>query len=161
MQNPTASKKRMPFDEYFMRIAILAGERSTCMRRKAGAVLVKGKQIIATGYNGAPMGAPHCDEKEGCLRQKLKIPSGQRHEICRASHAEQNAITQAAKFGIPVEGASTYTISFPCIICAKLIINAGIKEVVYVEDYGDSESNRLAKELFAECGVRVRKLNLG
>ncbi len=159
MEKP-APRKRMPFDEYFMRIAMLASERCTCMRRKVGAVLVKGKQIVATGYNGAPMGAPHCDEKDGCLREKLKIPSGQRHELCRASHAEQNAIAQAAKFGIPVDGASIYVNQFPCIICTKLLINSGIKEIVYVGEYGDSESTKLTRELLTECGIRVRKINL-
>jgi dCMP deaminase len=150
--------KRISFDEYFMKIAILAAERSTCLRRKVGALLVKDKQIIATGYNGAPKGAPHCDEKNGCLRQELNIPSGQRHEICRASHAEGNAIAQAARYGVAVEGATIYVKNLPCVMCAKQIINSGVKEIVYADDYGDSKSNKLTKELLKESRIKVRKL---
>ena len=121
---------RPSWDEYFMQMAELTAKRSTCLRRNVGAIIVKDKHIIATGYNGAPKGLPHCEELGGCLRQKLGVPSGERHELCRALHAEQNAIIQAATLGQSIEGATIYVTHQPCIICAKMIINAGISRIV-------------------------------
>lgn len=137
---------RPTFDEIFMEIAYTWGKRATCLRRKVGAVIAKDKQQLTAGYNGAPRGVPHCAELGGCLREKLKIPSGQRHEICRGTHAEQNAITQAAKFGISIEGSTLYCNCFPCVICTKMILNAGIVKVVYDSDYDDP----LSKEILGQ-----------
>lgn len=109
------------------------------MRRRVGAVLVRGKRILATGYNGAPSGLKHCIEI-GCMRQKLKIPSGERHELCRALHAEQNALIQASLHGISVKAATLYATNQPCVICAKMLINAGIKEIVIADGYPDKMS---------------------
>ena len=137
---------RPTFDEIFMEIAYTWAKRATCLRRQVGAVIAKDKQQITAGYNGAPRGVPHCAELGGCLREKLKIPSGQRHEICRGTHAEQNAITQAAKFGISIEGSTLYCNTFPCVICTKMILNAGIHTVVYDSDYDDA----LSKEILGQ-----------
>ncbi len=145
-----SSLDRPTLDEYFMEIAKVVAKRSTCLRQKVGAVIVKDKRILATGYNGAPSGLPHCDEV-GCLREKLKIPSGERQELCRGVHAEQNAIIQAAKFGISVDGATLYSTHCPCIVCAKIIINAGIKRVVYGREYAD----RNGLELLKEAGIEI------
>ncbi|MCL6581300.1 MAG: cytidine/deoxycytidylate deaminase family protein [Firmicutes bacterium] len=134
-----------------MDICRVVASRSTCLRRKVGAVLVKGKRILATGYNGAPTGLAHCEET-GCLRDRLGVPPGMRHEICRGSHAEQNVLVQAARYGIPVEGSTLYCTDEPCAICAKLLINAGVVEVVYAQPYPDE----LARRLLEEAGVRVR-----
>ncbi|MDI9645902.1 MAG: cytidine/deoxycytidylate deaminase family protein [Archaeoglobales archaeon] len=142
--------KRPTLDEYFMEIAKVVASRSTCIRQKVGAVIVKDKRILATGYNGAPSNLPHCDEV-GCLREKLKVPSGERQELCRGVHAEQNAVIQAAKFGISVEGATLYSTHCPCITCAKIIINSGIKKVVYGKDYADKNGIELLKD----AGVEV------
>lgn len=142
---------RPSWDEYFMQMAELTAQRSTCLRRNVGAVIVKDKHIVATGYNGAPRGVAHCDEKGGCLREQLKIPSGQRHELCRALHAEQNAIIQAATLGVSIEGASIYITHQPCVICAKMIINAGINRIVVKEGYPDD----LATEMLEEAGQRI------
>ena len=142
---------RPTWDEYFMQMAELTAKRSTCLRRHVGAVIVKDKHIIATGYNGAPRGLSHCDELGGCLRQKLGVPSGERHELCRALHAEQNAIIQAATLGQSIEGASIYITHQPCVICAKMIINAGIDKIVVKEGYPDE----LSMELLEEAGKRV------
>ncbi len=144
------SLDRPTLDEYFMEIAKVVAKRSTCLRQKVGAVIVKDKRILATGYNGAPSGLPHCDEV-GCLREKLKVPSGERQELCRGVHAEQNAIIQAAKFGISVDGATLYSTHCPCIVCAKIIINAGIKRVVYGREYAD----RRGLELLKEAGIEI------
>ena len=119
--------ERPTWDEYFMEMAELTARRSTCLRRQVGAVIVKERRAIATGYNGAPSGITHCQERGGCLRQKLGVPSGQRHELCMALHAEQNAIIQAASMGHAIEGGTIYITHQPCVICAKMIINAGIK----------------------------------
>ena len=116
-----------------------------------GAVIVKDKHIIATGYNGAPRGIAHCDEKGGCLREKLGVPSGERHELCRALHAEQNAIIQAATLGQSIEGATIYITNQPCVICAKMIINAGIERIVVKDGYPDE----LSVEILAEAGLRI------
>jgi len=147
--------KRPGWDEYFMRMAYLVSERATCLRRKVGAVLVKDRQILATGYNGAPSGIVHCDIT-GCLRAKLNIPSGQRHEICRGLHAEQNVILQAAQFGVSVKGSTVYITDSPCSICSKMIINAGIKEVVFSKAYED----RMARDFLKEAKVKLRQFSL-
>ena len=136
---------RPDWNTYFMDFAHLACQRSTCLRRKVGAVLVKDKQILASGYNGQPKGLTHCD-KTGCLREKMSIPSGQRQELCRGLHAEQNAIIQAAYHGTPINGSVLYCTTYPCSICMKMIINAGIKEVYYKEYYNDELSESLAKD---------------
>ena len=143
---------RPGWDEYFMEITHLVAKRSTCLRRQVGAVLVKDKNILATGYNGTPSGIAHCLDV-GCLREKLKIPSGERHELCRGLHAEQNAIIQAAKHGTNIDGATLYCTTMPCIICTKMIINAGIGRVVYEEGYCD----HLAGEMIVESGLQVAK----
>ncbi|MDO4518223.1 MAG: dCMP deaminase family protein [Bacillota bacterium] len=143
---------RPSWDEYFMEMAVLTAKRSTCLRRQVGAVIVQDKHIIATGYNGAPRGVAHCgDRAEGCLRQHLGVPSGERHELCRALHAEQNAIIQAATLGQSVEGATIYVTNQPCSICAKMIINAGISRIVVKEGYPDE----FAVEILKEAGLRV------
>jgi len=143
---------RPGWDEYFMEITRLVAKRSTCLRRQVGAVLVKDKNILATGYNGAPSGVAHCLDV-GCLREKLQIPSGERHELCRGLHAEQNAIIQAAKHGTNIDGATLYSTTMPCIICSKMIINAGIRRVVYEIGYCD----QLAAEMIGESGVIIEK----
>jgi len=142
---------RPSWDEYFMQMAELTAQRSTCLRRHVGAVIVKDRHIIATGYNGAPRGLKHCDELGGCLRQKLGVPSGQRHELCRALHAEQSAIIQAATLGQSVEDGTIYVTHQPCVICAKMIINAGLKRIVVREGYPDE----LATEILDEAGIKV------
>ncbi|MGF6376029.1 dCMP deaminase [Clostridiales Family XIII bacterium PM5-7] len=142
---------RPSWDEYFMEMAELTAKRATCMRRQVGAVIVKDKHIIATGYNGAPRGLAHCAERGGCLRQELNVPSGQRHELCRALHAEQNAIIQAATLGQSIEDAAIYVTHQPCVICAKMIINAGIKRIIVKEGYPDD----LAEEILAEAGLKI------
>ncbi|MGN0702218.1 MAG: deoxycytidylate deaminase [Lentihominibacter sp.] len=143
--------RRPSWDEYFMDMAALTAKRSTCLRRQIGAVIVKDKHIIATGYNGAPRGVPHCEEKGGCLRQQLNVPSGERHELCRALHAEQNAIIQAATLGQSIEGGTIYVTNQPCVICAKMIINAGIRRIVVKEGYPDE----LAVEILREAGLSI------
>lgn len=143
--------ERPSWDQYFMEMAVLTSKRSTCMRRNVGAVIVKDRHIIATGYNGAPRRIKHCDERGGCLRQKLGVPSGERHELCIALHAEQNAIIQAATLGQSVEGASIYVTHQPCVICAKMIINAGINRIVVKEGYPD----KLAVDMLEEAGLRI------
>lgn len=142
---------RPSWDEYFMQMAELTAQRSTCLRRSVGAVIVKDKHIIATGYNGAPRGISHCGERGGCLRQKMQIPSGQRHELCRAVHAEQNAIIQAATLGQSIEGGTIYITHQPCVVCAKMIINAGLKRIVVREGYPDD----LAVEILDEAGLEI------
>lgn len=141
---------RPGWDEYFMDIVELVAKRSTCLRRGVGAALVRDRRILATGYNGAPSGLSHCLDV-GCLREKFQVPSGERHELCRGLHAEQNAIIQAALHGVSVKGATLYCTNQPCIICAKMIINAGITTVVVKDGYAD----KLAEEMLAEAGVMV------
>lgn len=143
--------RRPGWDEYFMKLANEVATRTTCVRRAVGAVIVKGNRILATGYNGVPSGLRHCEEV-GCLRQELGIPSGQRNEICRGLHAEQNAIIQAAKYGPVIEGSKIYINTQPCVVCAKMIMNAGIREVVYQNPYPDE----LAMSMLEESGVKVR-----
>ena len=149
----TKKVKRPSWDEYFMKAAFLVCERSSCMRRNVGAILVKDKQILATGYNGAPKNIEHCD-KVGCLREKLNIPSGERHEICRGLHAEQNVILQAAYHGVSTKDSILYITNAPCSICAKMIINAGIKEVIVSYEYPD----KMALEFLKEAKIKVRKI---
>ncbi|MDO9575537.1 MAG: cytidine/deoxycytidylate deaminase family protein [bacterium] len=144
---------RPPWDKYFMDIATLVASRSTCLRRNVGACVVKDRRILTTGYNGAPTGIAHCEDV-GCLREKLKVPSGERHELCRGLHAEQNAIIQAAKTGISLEGAIMYVTNHPCFICAKMIINSGIKKVIYKDGYPDKEAENFLKK----SGIEVVKL---
>lgn len=127
---------RPDWDTYFIAIALMASMRSTCLRRRVGAVVVRGRQIVSTGYNGAPMGAKHCLDI-GCLRQAQNIPSGERHEICRGSHAEANAIAQAARMGIATDGSTIYCTHEPCSFCTKIILNAGIVRVRYLYPYPD------------------------
>jgi len=123
---------RPSWDQYFIDITHLVATRSTCLRRQVGALLVKDRNILATGYNGTPSGITHCEDV-GCLRDRLQVPSGERHELCRGLHAEQNAIIQAARHGVNIDGATLYCTTMPCIICTKMLINAGIRRIVYEE----------------------------
>ena len=143
------------WDARFMELTEMVAKWSSCFQqnRHVGAVIVKDNRVMATGYNGAPAGIKSCEEKGECLRRKLNIPSGTKHELCFAVHAEQNAVIQAAKFGININGATLYCTHQPCVICAKIIINAGIKRVVYKEGYPDDFS----MQLFDEAGVTVEK----
>ncbi|MBN1493569.1 MAG: cytidine/deoxycytidylate deaminase family protein [Candidatus Omnitrophica bacterium] len=145
--------KRPDWDSYFMDIATLVSQRSTCMRRHVGAVIVKNKRILATGYNGTPSGITHCDVR-GCLRDQLKVPSGERHELCRGLHAEQNALLQASLHGVSLEGGIIYCTNQPCSICAKMLINAGIREVIIADGYPD----QLAREFLEEGKITVRQI---
>ena len=146
---------RVSWDEYFMEIAEIVKTRSTCMRRQIGAVIVKDNRIITTGYNGAPSGCRHCTEIGSCYRQEHNIPSGERHELCRALHAEQNAIIQAARIGNTTDGATIYVTNQPCVICAKMSINAGIKRIVYKDSYPDA----LSLQMLGEAGIELVKLD--
>ncbi len=145
MNSMTSGASRPSWEEYFMDISILVAKRSTCLRRAVGAVIVKDKRILSTGYNGAPSGIRHCGEV-GCLRETLNVASGERHELCRGIHAEQNAIIQAAYHGVSIAGASLYCTNLPCSICTKMIINAGIKTIYYQAGYADQLSQDLLKE---------------
>ena len=152
----TGQKKthsRPSWDEYFLQMAELASQRATCLRRRVGAVLVKDKRILSTGYNGAPSGLEHCLEK-GCLRDQLKIPSGERHELCRGLHGEQNALIQASLHGVSVKGSTLYATTQPCIICAKMLINAGIAEIVIAGGYPD----KMAMDFLKQAGIKVRRV---
>jgi dCMP deaminase len=144
---------RPTWDEYFMRIAREVSERATCLRRKVGAVLVREKRILTTGYNGAPRGIAHCIER-GCLREQLKVPSGERHELCRGLHAEMNALIQAAVHGVQVRGSTLYCTNAPCSLCTKMLINSSIERVVALEGYPDS----LAEEMLKEAGIPVDRV---
>ena len=150
-----AEHERPSWDEYFMTLAEEVSTRTTCLRRAVGAVIVKDRRILATGYNGVPTGISHCSEV-GCLREKLGVPSGQKHELCRGLHAEQNAIIQAAKYGINIDGASIYINTQPCVVCAKMLINAGITEIVYANPYPDE----LAMSMLEESGIKLRVFTL-
>ncbi len=149
----TPHAQRLSWTEYFLRIAFLVSSRSTCLRRKVGCVLVKDKRILATGYNGAPAGVPHCLET-GCLRARLGIPSGQHHEICRGLHAEQNVIIQAAVHGVSIRGAEIFCTTHPCAQCSKMLINCGITKIYYCESYPDE----LAEQMLGEAGLPAEKL---
>ena len=142
---------RPGWDRYFMEMAELTAKRSTCLRRHVGAVIVKDKHIVATGYNGAPRRIAHCEEIGGCMREKLGVPSGERHELCRALHAEQNAIIQAATLGVSIEDSTIYITHQPCVICANMIINAGITRIVVKEGYPD----QLSVDILKEAGLRI------
>lgn len=146
--------KRPSWDEYFVSITKTVASRSTCLRRKVGAIIVKDKRILTTGYNGAPRGVKSCLEIGRCLREELRVPSGQRHEICRALHAEQNAIIQAAYHGVQIAGSSVYSTTQPCVLCAKMIINAGIQKIYYYEEYPD----QLSLDLLKEAEIELIKL---
>ena len=136
-----------------MDMAKLASRRSSCLRRAVGAVLVKDRRLLATGYNGVPSGVTHC-EVTGCLREKLNVPSGERHELCRGLHAEQNAIIQAAFHGVSIRDAVLYCTNLPCIICAKMLISAGVRRIVYLEGYADP----LTEEMIREVGMELVRL---
>lgn len=149
MESKENTRYRRPsWDGYFLALSMVASTRSTCLRRRIGAVFVLGNQILATGYNGSPAGTKHCTDI-GCLRQRLNIPSGERHEICRGSHAEMNALAQAASSGTCVRGCTVYCTHEPCSICAKLLINAGCARVVHLYSYPDA----LARELLQEASI--------
>lgn len=157
--------KRPSWDGYFLSLALVASTRSTCLRRHIGAVLVSENRILATGYNGSPAGTKHCTDI-GCLRQELGIPSGERHEICRGSHAEMNALAQAASSGTSVRGCTVYCTHEPCSICSKLLINAGCARVVYMYSYPDDLSRILRSEAFLASEIfedeeEVRSILLG
>ena len=141
---------RPSWQDYFLEITRLVAKRSTCLRRNVGALIVKDKRILATGYNGAPTGLPHCLDV-GCMRENLGIPPGERHEICRGIHAEQNAILQAALYGVSIKGAVLYCTHQPCTLCAKVAINAGISRIIYSGDYPDE----LAAKMLKEAGVEL------
>lgn len=149
---PSATQ-RPSWNEYFMKIALLVAERSTCLRRHVGALLVKDKRIIATGYNGAPSGFKHCGEV-GCLRDELNVPSGERHELCRGLHAEQNAIIQAALYGQDTRDTILYCTHKPCLLCAKMLINAGVRRVVIADDYPD----KLAAEFLKQANIEIEQV---
>ncbi len=143
------------WNEYFMQIAHLVCKRSTCLRRRVGAVVVKDKRMLATGYNGAPRGVMHCAEA-GCLRERMNVPSGERHELCRGLHAEQNVIIQAALHGISIDGGILYSTHQPCVLCVKMIINAGIGRIYYTDGYPDE----LAMKMLTEAGTEITKISL-
>ena len=146
---------RITLDEYFIQIVKLVAQRSTCLRRKVGAILVKDGIILSTGYNGSPRGIKNCLEI-GCLRQQKNIPSGERVELCSGVHAEQNAIIQVALKNTNPSGSVLYCTTFPCVICAKILINSGIKKIVYVEDYNDM----LSASLLNQAGIPCMKYTL-
>lgn len=137
--------QRPDWDSYFMEMAQVASKRSTCLRRSVGAVIVKNKRILATGYNGTPKGLAHCEEV-GCFREQMNVPSGKMHELCRGIHAEQNAVIQAAVHGVSVDGATLYCTHQPCVVCTKILINAGIKRIVYANPYPDELAENMMKE---------------
>jgi len=153
---PENKPGRPSWESYFMEITQLVAKRSTCTRRSVGAIIVKDKRILSTGYNGAPSGVSHCLDI-GCLREQLNIASGERHELCRGIHAEQNAIIQAALHGVSIRGATLFCTNLPCSICAKMIINAGIKQIVYLSGYAD----QMSLDLMEEAGVSVVQSDFG
>ena len=148
----TVENNRPSYDEYFMEMAHVVSKRSTCLRRKVGAILVKDKHILSTGYNGAPKGLSHCFDVR-CIRQDMSVKSGERHELCRGLHAEQNAIIQAAVFGVSISGSTLYCTNTPCVVCVKMLINAGVKEIVYSGDYPDE----LAKKMLGESSIKIKR----
>ncbi len=141
---------RPSWDQYFIDITKVVATRSTCLRRQVGAIIVKERHIIATGYNGAPSCLPHCAET-GCMRENMLIPSGQRHELCRGLHAEQNAVIQAAVHGVSIAGGTLYSTTQPCVLCSKILINAGIKRIVFIGPYPDE----LAISLLNAAGIEL------
>lgn len=144
--------KRPSWDDYFLKVAALISQRSTCLRRKVGVVIVKDKRIISSGYNGAPTGLVHCEEI-GCLRMKMKVPRGERHELCRGLHGEQNAIIQAALYGVGLKETTLYATHQPCSVCAKMIINAGIQRIVIAKGYPDE----MARAMLREAGIPITR----
>lgn len=146
---------RPSWDEYFMSITMEVAKRSTCLRRQVGAILVRDKRILATGYNGAPKGLPHCEEV-GCLREQYNVPAGERHELCRGLHAEMNALLQAAAYGASTEDSVLYTTAHPCSLCAKMLINANVRRIVMLEDYPDE----LSKQMLAQAKVKVEVIKM-
>jgi len=150
----SVGSSRPSWEVYFMDITFLVSKRSTCLRRAVGALIVKDKRILSTGYNGAPTGIKHCIET-GCLREKLNVASGENHELCRGIHAEQNAIIQAAYHGASIKNATLFCTNLPCSICAKMIINAGIKKICYNSGYADS----MSEEMLNEAGINLIKID--
>lgn len=140
--------ERLPWPEYFMRIAHLVSQRSTCTRRAVGAIAVRGKRILATGYNGVPTNIAHCEEV-GCIRDQLGIPSGERHELCRGLHAEQNVIIQAATHSLDLSGCDIYCTTKPCILCTKMLINCEVRNIYFSQNYPDE----LSEQMLEEAGV--------
>jgi dCMP deaminase len=153
IQDTDRKNNRPNWDDYFMDIAELVSKRSTCLRRGVGAVLVKDRRVLATGYNGSPSGLRHCLDI-GCMRREMNVPSGERHELCRGLHAEQNAIIQAASHGVSVNGSTLYCTNHPCIICAKMIINAGIVKITFRQGYMD----KLSENMLEEANIIVSQL---
>ncbi len=151
---PRVKKGRPSWQEYFTKISDEVSTRSTCLRRQTGAVIVRQKRILATGYNGAPSGLKHCSDV-GCLREENNIASGERHELCRGLHAEQNAIIQAARHGIDISESTVFCTHHPCVLCAKMLINAGIETIYYRKGYPD----QLAKELLKGAGLKTIQFN--
>lgn len=149
------SNARPSYDQYFMEIAVIVATRSTCLRRQVGAIIVKDNHMLSTGYNGPPKGLKHCDIA-GCLRTAMDIKRGERHELCRGLHAEQNAIIQAAVFGVSIKGGTIYSTYFPCSVCAKMLINAELHKVVYAEGYPDE----LAAQLLEESNINVQQFTV-
>lgn len=148
-----SNMQRPSWDEYFMEITQVVAKRSTCLRRQVGAIMVKDKRILSSGYNGAPSNLAHCSDA-GCLRQQLNIPSGERHELCRGLHAEQNAIVHAAMHGISIKDATMYITNQPCVQCAKMIINGGIKRIVFSQGYPD----KLSEEMLKDAKIEIVKI---
>ncbi|MHB1708891.1 MAG: deoxycytidylate deaminase [Thermoplasmataceae archaeon] len=143
------------WDQYFMRMAFLAASRSSCTRRKVGAVIVNDKNVLATGYNGPPSNTANCDVV-GCIRDDLNIPSGERHELCRGLHAEQNAIIQAAVHGVSIANSKIYVTTHPCVVCSKMLMNAKIEEIIYAEGYPDE----LSELMLLESDIKKRRFTL-
>ncbi|MDY0163163.1 cytidine/deoxycytidylate deaminase family protein [Desulfobotulus sp.] len=147
------TEERPSWDAYFMDITTLVARRSTCLRRAVGAILVKDKRVLSTGYNGAPGGVRHCNET-GCLREQMGVPSGERHELCRGIHAEQNAIIQAARHGVSILGSTLYCTTQPCSICARMLINAGIVRICFQQGYADP----LSLQMLEEAGIPLERI---
>ncbi len=148
------NEQRPSWPEYFLELTQVVAKRSTCLRRQVGALIVKDKRVLATGYNGAPKNIPHCREV-GCIREEKGVPSGERHELCRGLHAEQNAIIQAAVHGTSIQGATLYCTHQPCIVCTKMIINAGLDRVVFMGSYPD----QLAQEMLKEAEISLEQID--
>jgi len=149
--------ERPSWDEYFINIAIETAKRSSCIKRHVGAVIVKNKHILATGYNGAPSGISSCYEKDLCMRRERKIEHGKDKDLCLAVHAEANALCQAAKIGVPVENSVLYVTTYPCPTCAKLIINSGLKQVNYIFVYYGQQYS-FSKEILTKAKIKTRKV---